>query len=86
MTTTKPRRSAEETGRLGKDIYDRQIHPKLRPEDDSKYVVIDITTGDYEVDADDYTAVMRLRARRPEGEFWVERAGQPTAYKILDLR
>lgn len=56
MTTTQPKRSAEETGRLGKDVYNLQVRPRLLPENDNKFVVIDILSGDYEVDADDYEA------------------------------
>jgi hypothetical protein len=37
--------------------------------------------GDYEIDADDYPAVMRLRARLPSAEIWLEQVGQPAAYK-----
>ena len=83
MTPIVPRRSPEETGRLGKEIYDRQIRPKLLPEDDGKFVVLDIGTGDYEVDSSDHAAAMKMQARRPGGELWVERVGQSTAYKLL---
>lgn len=79
---TAERRSREEVARIGHEVYDRVVQPLLRPEDDGKFVAVDIDTGDYEADADDYTAVMRLRARRPDGEFWLERAGEPTAYRM----
>ena len=54
----------------------------LRPEDDGKYVAIDIETGDYEIDADDYAATGRMLARRPGARLWLMRAGYPTAYRI----
>lgn len=72
--------------RRGQEAFDRHVRPKLRPEDDGKYVAIEIGTGDYEVDADDYTAVIRLRSRHPGGDIWLERAGQPTAYKLRVVR
>jgi len=81
-TTTNPRRNPDELARLGADIFERQVRPMLRPEDDGKYVAIDVETRDYEIDEDDYTAVARLRARRPEADIWLERAGQPTAYQM----
>ena len=34
------------------------------------------------LDEDDYTAVTRLRARRPSADVWLARVGQPTAYKL----
>jgi hypothetical protein len=82
MPAPEPRRSPEEVARLGAEVFDRRVRPALRPEDDGKFVAIDIETGDYELDEDDYAAVTRLRARRPSAEVWLERAGQPTAYQM----
>ena len=82
MPATEPRRSLDELSRLAKGAYDRLVLPTLRPEDDGKFVVFDIETGDHEIDDDDYTAVSRLRSRKPTAELWIERAGQPAAYKI----
>ena len=82
MPAAEPRRSPEELARLGAEVFDRHVRPVLRPEDDGKFVAIDVGTGDYELDDDDYAAVTRLRARRPEAEVWLERAGQPTAYQM----
>ncbi len=80
MPTTK--RTLDELASLGGDIFDRQVRPALRPEDDGKFVAIDVETGDYEIDADDYAAVMRLRARKPAAEIWLMRAGFRAAYRI----
>jgi len=82
MPDTEPRRSLEEIARRGAEAYDRHVRPALRPEDDNKFVAIDIDTGDYELDADDYAAVTRLRRRRPSAEVRLERVGQPAAYQI----
>lgn len=78
-------RTPEEFGRLGMEAYDRYVRPILRPEDEGKFVAIDIATGEYEADVDDYAAVMRLRTRRPSAEIWLSRVGQPTAYKLRCL-
>ena len=82
MPTTEPRRSPEEIARLGGEVFDRQVRPALRPEDDGKFVAIDIGTGDYELNEDDYAAVLRLRNRRPSAEVWLGRVGQPAAYRM----
>jgi len=63
MPTTNPTRTPEELARLGADVFDRRVRPALRPEDDGKFVAVDVVTGEYEVDDDDYAAVARLRAR-----------------------
>ena len=80
MPTT--RRTLDELARLGGDIFDRQVRPALRPEDDGKFVAIDVETGNYEVDADDYAAVARLRSRKPDADVWLMRAGYPTTCRI----
>ena len=82
MPTIESRRSSEELARLGAEVFDRRIRPALRPEDDNEFVAIDVGSGDYEIDEDDYAAVSRLRARRPSAEVWLERAGQPAAYRL----
>ncbi len=81
MPTTEPL-DRDEVARLGDELVARHVTPTLRPGDDGKFIAIDINTGDYELDDDDYSAVMRLRARRPAGELWLARAGYPTAYQM----
>lgn len=82
MPTSSPQLTSEELARLGTDAFDRSVRPELRPEDDGKYAAIDVISNDFELDADDYAAVARLRARRPAAEVWLERVGQPTAYQL----
>jgi hypothetical protein len=82
MPTTEPRRSLEELARLGAEVFERRVRPALRPEDDGKFIAIDIATGEYEIDDDDYVAVSRLLARRPSAEGWLMRAGEKAAYKV----
>jgi hypothetical protein len=84
--TTQPHHTPEELAQMGSDIFDRVVRPALKPEDDGKFVAIDIGTSDYEINEDDYTAVMRLRTRHPSGEFWLERVGEPAACRIRRIR
>ena len=86
MPATEQRRSPDEIARLGAEAVDRYVEPVRRPEDEDKFVAIDIDTGDYELDEDDYTAVMRLRGRRPSAEIWLGRIGQPEAYRMRQSR
>lgn len=74
--------SRDDLARLGAEIFDRLVRPALRAEDDGKFVAIDVGTGDYEIDEDDFSAVARLQARRPSADVWLERAGLPTAYQM----
>jgi hypothetical protein len=82
MPAAIPHRSPEELARLGAELFDRRVRPALRPEDDGKFVAVSIETGDYELDEDDFTAVKRLQARRPSGEVWLGRVGEPAAYRM----
>ena len=77
MTPAVPRRSAEETARLGEEIFDRRVRQLLTPEDDGKYVAIDIATEEYEIDDIDWNAIERLSARRRGAQLFVMRIGKP---------
>lgn len=82
MAATEPPRSPDELARLGTEVFERQVRPALRPEDDGKFVAIDVRTGEYEVDEDDHAAIARLRGRVPAADVWLARAGHPAAYRI----
>ena len=84
MPTTQ--RTLDELAGLGANIFDRQVRPALGPEDDGKFVAIDVGSGDYEIDEDDYAAVARLRSRRPAADVWLMRAGYPTTYRMGIVR
>ena len=77
-----PDAERSDVGRLGRELYTRVVMPQLRPEDDNKYVAIDVDRGAFEVDASDYEVLKRLHARRPGIRAWIERAGRPTAYRV----
>jgi len=43
----------EEIGRIGTEIYRRQIRPQVMPQYKGKFLILDIVSGDYEIDEDD---------------------------------
>jgi len=77
-----PRYSKEEFARRGDEIYARAIRPMLKDEDDGKFVVIDIETGDYEIDTDELAANDRLLARNPNAQVWVTQVGSRYARRF----
>jgi len=85
MSTT-PQRNSDDTARVGTEMFDRRVRPSLGPADDGKFVAIDVLSGDFELDDDDYAAVTRLRTRHPTAEVWLERAGYPAAYQLRSGR
>jgi hypothetical protein len=72
----------EEIARIAEEIYRRDIRPKVMPQHKGKFLVLDIVSGDYEIDADDWKAETTLRARRPNGVFSLRRIGYTTPYKL----
>ena len=80
-----PTRGREETVRLGREIYDRDIRHKVEPEQVGKTCAIDVDSGcwalgDDKVLTDSGVAVKRLRERVPEAvNIYCERVG----YKAL---
>jgi hypothetical protein len=81
-TTADARFSPEEFGRLGDEIFERSVLPHTGPDDHGKFAVIDVTSGDYEIDADELTASDRLLSRRPAAQIWLRRVGFPYARRF----
>lgn len=74
--------TAKQVSSLGEKIYSQRIRDKVAEKHRGKFVVIDVETGDYEIDADDLTATKRLLAKRPDAVTYGIRIGFPTAYRI----
>jgi hypothetical protein len=72
----------EEIAQLGEERYRREIHDTVMPNHKGKFLILDVLSGDYEIDQDDSTAEEILRARRPEGEFYGLRIGYTSAYTL----
>ena len=66
----------------GEEIYQEQIKPLVEPQEKGKFVVIDIESGDYEIDQEHMAATRRLKERRPDSVRYAGRIGFPTAYRI----
>jgi hypothetical protein len=82
MVTREARYSREEFARRGQEIYDREVRSSLQAGDDGKFVAIDIESGVYEMDRDDYVATERLLSRHPGAQVWLAQVGQPAAYRL----
>jgi hypothetical protein len=78
----KPRYSKEEFARRGDEIYERDIRPHLRASQQGQFVVIDIETGAYEVDANEVDASDRLLACVPGAQVWLRRVGSRYARRF----
>ena len=71
-----------EISRRGKEIYQKKIKHLVEPQKAGKFVVIDVESGDYEVDDQHIAASTRLRERRPNAVTYAGRVGYQAAYSL----
>jgi len=73
----------EEIDRRGQELYERQIRPLVEtPENIGKQIVIDVETGDYEIDEDGLAASRRLLAKHPGAALYGLRIGYNAVYTL----
>ncbi len=82
MASTRHRHSKDEFAQRGDAIYESDVRPRLKPEDDGKFVAIDIETGTYEIQVDELAACDRLRARVPDAQIWMVRVGSRYVHRF----
>lgn len=81
-TLSQVRYTNEDIGRIGEEMYHQNIRSKVMPQEKGKFLVMDIESGDYEVNADDLQAEKTLRARHPDGVLYGIRIGYTSAYSL----
>lgn len=84
MTRTRTAPTDEEMHeivRRGKEWYENGIRAQVEADNFSKYLVIDVTTGDYAMGSDHLETVDDIRARRPDGVLYGMRVGFPALGK-----
>lgn len=79
-------KAAQEIADRGEKIYVNHIKPLTNFEEDKgKFVIIDVESGDYEIDKRDAMASHRLLERRPNGVLYGLRIGFPAAYRLSGI-
>ena len=73
---------SEDVITIGEAIYKKDVLPHMTPEDKGKMVVIDVYSGDYEIDRDSVAAKVRLKRRHPDAFFYIGRVGYRAAYRV----
>ena len=71
-----------EIGRRGQALYDQQLRAQVEDGNRAKVLILDVNTGDYEIDDEDLTASKRLLERRPEAVLFGVRIGHRAAYRL----
>ena len=82
MASTKRRYSKEEFARRGDIIYENDVRPQLRADDEGKFAAIDIESGAYEVATEELAAGDKLRARLPDAQIWMVRVGSRCVHRF----
>lgn len=77
-----PRYSSAEIAERGQALYDHQVRGKVEPTYKGKYLVLDIETGEYEIDAHELAALERAKAKNPDAALYMLRVGYASAYRI----
>lgn len=74
--------SRTEIVRRGEEIYERDLRSHLEPTSKGQFLVIDIDTGEYELDPDETLALQRAITKRPDGTRFIKRVGFSTAHRL----
>src|SRR5690349_14730144 len=82
MASTKRRYDKQDFARRGDAAYESAVRPHLKPEDEGRFVAIDIDTNQFEIDDDELKACDRLRARLPEAQIWMVRVGSRYVHRL----
>ena len=78
MTT----RSREETARIGKEIYERDIRRLVEADHHGDVVAIDVGSGSYALGKNAIAASEGLRNQHPDAQVWLMRVGHRTLYRF----
>jgi hypothetical protein len=71
-----------EIAKRGTRIYEDRLRDILEPRHNGKYVVIDVETGEYELDEDHLAASDRAAAKRPDAPLFATRVGSRSLGRI----
>jgi hypothetical protein len=82
MAAVSRRFSKDEFARRGDLAFESVVRPHLKPEDEGRFVAIDIDTSEFEIDGDELTACDRLRARIPKAQIWMVRVGSRYVHRF----
>lgn len=80
MTTSALSRT--EIVRRGEEIYERDLRSRLEPASNGQFLVLDIDTGEYELDSDETLALRRAMTKHPDGIRFIKRVGFSAAHRL----
>ena len=79
------RYTTAEIVRRGEEMYRRDIRPEVETSNRGKFLALDIDSGDYEIDTEELGALDRLKAKHPDGAYYILRIGYAAAARVRIL-
>ena len=76
------RLTSDEIVRRGQLLYEQQIRVAVEADHHGKYLVLNVETGEYEMDANEMAAWRRAEAKAPDGAFFLLRVGFRAAFRL----
>lgn len=77
-----PRYTSDAIVQRGQALYDQQIRTKVEASHKGEFLVLDIETGEYEMDFNELHALQRAKAKNPDAALYILRVGYSTAYRL----
>lgn len=77
-----PKLPAGEIARRGQALYESRIRPHVERDHFGKFLVLDIDSGEYEIDADHLAASDRAAAKHPDAPLFAIRIGYRAGGRI----
>ena len=71
-----------EVADLGEAIYEEKIRHLVEPSEKGKLILIDVESGDYEIDENHFDAFDRLKERQPNAVAYMGRIGYRAAFSL----
>ncbi len=75
----------DEIATRGEEIYERAIRSKVESQFEGFFLVMDIETGEYELDRGDLAAAKQMLAKHPDAILYGLRIGHRAAYRLGGL-
>jgi hypothetical protein len=74
--------TGDSAARRAHELYEERIRSEVEPAHLGEFLIVNLETGEYEVDPDDLAASKRARRRFPHARLFTMRVGRPAAYKL----
>lgn len=76
------RPDAKSVSRRGREIYEAGIRAQVEPEENGRFLALDVSSGDYEVGDEVLPTSARLKERNPEAVIYLMRVGRRAAFRL----